>query len=413
MAAITVLSPSPLANALALLQGGDHAGAMAACQSVLAQAPDHAEALHLVGVLLCLQGNATAALPSLHRAVVLQSRPDFLMNLANALMETGRSAESLTFFARALKLEPNNALAWCNQGVVLKGLERHAEAVASFEASLRLDPERVMALNGLNASLTLLGRVADALAVGKQALEIKARRSLAASPSGSLVLPQGIVPPLQPTLAQAWVVAFSLFGADETYTQGALENVRLARALLPQWICRFYCDDTVPAPVLAQLAQAGAQVCMMPATNLFMRLSWRFLVADDPLVGRYLCRDCDSRLSPREVATIDAWIASGQPFHMVRDAPTHIDLVLAGLWGGCAQWLPPLAPMLARYPAQRDRFADQAFLGDVVWPYLRDRVLLHDSQWGILGAQPFPAQAPRPDSPQMHVGSGFKLALAG
>jgi len=43
---------------------------------------------------------------------------------------------------------------------------------------------------------------------------------------------------------------------------------------------------------------------------------WRFWAADDPEVGIMLSRDCDSRISDREIAAINEWLESDKDFHI-------------------------------------------------------------------------------------------------
>ncbi|HSV58206.1 MAG TPA: hypothetical protein VLJ19_04840 [Variovorax sp.] len=124
---------------------------------------------------------------------------------------------------------------------------------------------------------------------------------------------------------------------------------------------------------------------------------WRFLVADDPEVTRFLIRAADSLLSEREQMAVQAWTESLYWFHHLRDYFTHTELILAGLWGGCRGVLPPLKPLMVHWLArQRDltRFADQIFLREEVWPLLRQSVLNHDEIFGFHDARPFPAHPP-------------------
>jgi hypothetical protein len=52
-----------------------------------------------------------------------------------------------------------------------------------------------------------------------------------------------------------------------------------------------------------------------PGIGLFQR----FLVMNDPTVGRFLVRDCDARLSLAEADLVQQWIDSNHPFHVVRE----------------------------------------------------------------------------------------------
>ena len=58
-----------LAAALKRHRGGDLAGAMAAYRSLLAEAPAHAETLHLLGVATLQSGDADAAAALIERAI--------------------------------------------------------------------------------------------------------------------------------------------------------------------------------------------------------------------------------------------------------------------------------------------------------------------------------------------------------
>ncbi len=122
--------------------------------------------------------------------------------------------------------------------------------------------------------------------------------------------------------------------------------------------------------------------------------------ANDPRVFRFLVRDVDSVLNAREAAAVEAWIDSGQPFHVMRDWWTHTDLILAGMWGGVAGVLPDIARLMKAYrpPNLETPNIDQWFLRDRIWPCLRGRVLVHDRCFAAPGRHPFPG----PQAPEGH-----------
>jgi hypothetical protein len=140
------------------------------------------------------------------------------------------------------------------------------------------------------------------------------------------------------------------------------------------------------------------------------RLLWRFEVAADPTVRRFLCRDADSLLTVKERVAIDAWLASAYHFHAMRDWYTHTDLLLAGMWGGVGGILPPVATLLSAYQAWRVEHdhVDQDLLSETVWPILRGHVLIHDSVFApCLGSVPFPPYGALPAG--MHIGQNAFL----
>ena len=133
------------------------------------------------------------------------------------------------------------------------------------------------------------------------------------------------------------------------------------------------------------------------------RLTRRFLVADDPAVGRYLVRDCDSLVNAREAAAVSAWTDGGKPFHVMRDWWTHTDPILAGMWDGLGGVLPPIAPMIEAYRSKEIETPnwDQWFLRDRIWPSIREATLVHDRLFTTEGSLPFPGIMP---AGNLHVG---------
>ena len=59
------------------------------------------------------------------------------------------------------------------------------------------------------------------------------------------------------------------------------------------------------------------------------------------------------------------------------------------------------------YRSTEHRWIDQDFLRLEVWPRIREEVLIHDSNYTLFGARPFPAQGRL--TPPNHVGAGLLL----
>ena len=222
------------------------------------------------------------------------------------------------------------------------------------------------------------------------------------------------VPPFDAARPERNVVSFSLFGDDERYTRTAIMNARAARFLYLDWTCRFYVDDSVPAAVIQALVSEGARLLKvngMP-TKPFGTF-WRFLVADDAEVDRFIIRDADSVLNIRESIAVREWLASDRHFHVMRDHYDHAELIVPGMWGGVRGALPPIGPTAQRYLASRNdlpgRTADQEFLRDMLWPTVRASVLTHDSQFAFGEKQDFPALGCLPA--RCYVGCDGRLML--
>ena len=132
-----------LKTALAHHQAGRLDRAEALYRTVLADDPDHADALHLLGVLAYQCGKPAAALQLIERALPsLAELPDAHLNYGNALRDLGRPAEAAASYRRAIALKPDHGMAHNNlarllidQGALAAGLEnarRAAELIPDF-----------------------------------------------------------------------------------------------------------------------------------------------------------------------------------------------------------------------------------------------------------------------------------------
>lgn len=182
-------------------------------------------------------------------------------------------------------------------------------------------------------------------------------------------------------VAWRWVVSFSLYGTSPRYTVGALENARLMADYYTGWEMWVYHDESVPDHVLSDLRRhACVRLINMQGHALKSRMSWRFLVASEPTVARYVVRDIDSRLSAREAAAVAEWVGLGKRFHVMRDHPSHSNYAMSGgMWGGLSTAVPGMGALLAQRNLNDEYLTDMDFLNRVVWPLAEKSVLQHDA----------------------------------
>ena len=163
-----------LGQALALHQQGRLGEAEAAYRAVLAVAPDHPDALHLLGVMLLQRRDFAAAAETIGRSVALRPiDPAAQGNLGTALLQLGRDVEALAAFDRALALKPDYAEAFNNRGLILARLHRPAEALASYERALALRPDYGDALKNRGTVLRVLGRKPEAVESYSRAMALR------------------------------------------------------------------------------------------------------------------------------------------------------------------------------------------------------------------------------------------------
>jgi hypothetical protein len=181
----------------------------------------------------------------------------------------------------------------------------------------------------------------------------------------------------------AGVIAFSLFGNERRYCQGAVENAKLIQWIYPGWTARFYVDESIPQAVLKQLHSQHAEIVVMPLSWDQEGIFWRFLVADEPGYQCWLVRDADSRLNYRERRAVDDWLDSGREFHVMRDHPAHCKPIMGAMFGGLRGALPNMALLIDDWRTASRPYGrhgdDETFLAEIIWPLVQDRSLIHDS----------------------------------
>ena len=325
------------------------------------------------------------------------------------LFSLGDFEAALQIMKVVLAKVPEDLQALVNVGVCLNRLQRQGEAVVYLEKSLeQIRPDTAADVvenlyDALAHACYKIERHDEAIGFGRRSLEYKDRQ---VAPKKPLRLPR--LKAFDKDKPNQNVIAFSLWGDAQRYCLGAIENARVAPLLFPEWRCRFYCDSSVPEWVVGQLLAYGADIVMAAEPRrLHEGLFWRFQVANDAAVDRFLVRDVDSVFSLRERMAVNEWLDSGKAFHLMRDFYTHTDLILAGMWGGVAGILPDIATLAEPYISASDktRNCDQAFLRREIWPLIKPWVLIHDDYFGCFEARPFPEYANK--LPIGYVGQGL------
>jgi hypothetical protein len=323
-----------------------------------------------------------------------RSRAQDYLALAMFLFESGAFRESLDWLQKAAAIWPANPQLWENIGVLLLRLERWEEATKELERAVALGST---SFNVLDSLCHCFGQLNDSVATqyyGRRVLEAKNKASLAKGTR--YPIPKQPPTRFEPKRKQENVISYSLWGNNPRYVTPLLENLKIWPHVFPAWTIRVYIDKSVSDDVSNQLKRSGAELVDKTSerdTTFYSRLLWRFEVANDSKVRRFLVRDADSLLTVKERVAVDAWLASDAYFHMMRDFYTHTDLILAGMWGGVANILPNIEKLWEAYrpPHVQGRTADQRFLGDLVWPTVSQSCIIHDSAFtGCLGSVSFP-----------------------
>jgi predicted O-linked N-acetylglucosamine transferase (SPINDLY family) len=193
------------ATAVRCHQAGHARQAAALYRDILRQQPNHAGALHLLGVACHQQGDGEQAAAHIRRAIAIDAtkavyhnnlgvvlraqgaaaeaeaayrgalalQPEYadaLSNLATLLHEQGRRLEALDFFRRALEVQPEHADALYNLGNLCRDQGLTSEAIDWYRKAIAVQPSRAGAHNNLGNALLAERRAAEAIASYRQAL---------------------------------------------------------------------------------------------------------------------------------------------------------------------------------------------------------------------------------------------------
>jgi len=196
-----------LARGLAQHQSGDLAQAEACYREILRVEPDHAEALHLLGVVAQengdylqaerlirsaitrsprvanyhnnlgntyrLQGDLVRAISSYRQAIALDANQfEALHSLANSLADRGDFAQAETCFRDLLRLQPQFADAHYNLGNTKLNQGDAATAIECYRHAIELQPGYAAYHFNLAHALQRLGRLAEAADGYRRVVEI-------------------------------------------------------------------------------------------------------------------------------------------------------------------------------------------------------------------------------------------------
>ncbi len=142
-------------------------------RQLLAQNPNHPEALNLLGVIAQQVGNPDAAIHLLNHAIAANpSAPDYHINLGVALYTIGRFDDAIAAYRQSLRLDPNNPVAHNNLGNALCQIGHFDEAITECREALRLNPNYAEASNNLGNALQDKGLLDEAMAAYRRAIQL-------------------------------------------------------------------------------------------------------------------------------------------------------------------------------------------------------------------------------------------------
>ena len=159
--------PSPaglLQEAIAHHQAGLLEKAKGLYQLILRKNPNHADALHLLGMISYQTGDHSEAEELIRKAITVDGKAAlFHVNLGNVLKARGRNTEAAASFNTALSLQPGMAEAHYNLATALCDGGDPEGSLPHFRAALKSNPGLAEAHFNLGVALKRLNRNEEAI----------------------------------------------------------------------------------------------------------------------------------------------------------------------------------------------------------------------------------------------------------
>ena len=186
-----------LQQAISLYQAGQLPQAEQRCQQILRDFPQHADALHLLGVIACQVEEYKIATDLISRALEIgsnQSQPQFsemYNNLGNALLGQGNLEESIQAYQQAIHIQPQFSEAYYNLGNALRKQGKLEESIKAYQQSIRLQLDHVEAHNNLGIALEEQGKLEESIKNYQQAIHLRPDYAVVYGNLGTVLQKQG------------------------------------------------------------------------------------------------------------------------------------------------------------------------------------------------------------------------------
>ena len=141
-------------------------------RQILTEQPQHAGALHNLGLIAHRVGRHDMAVDLFRQAIALMPNwAEAYCNLANALREMGQLDQAIAAYCQAIAIRPNFPEAHSNLGNALRDKGQLDEAVAACHEAIALRPDYAQAYNNLGNALGDKRQLDDAIFAYRKAIE--------------------------------------------------------------------------------------------------------------------------------------------------------------------------------------------------------------------------------------------------
>ena len=173
-------------------QAGRLPEAEALYRQVLAQQPNHADALHLLGMIEGRGGRAAEGLQRIRRAISISpANANYRSSLGGVLALQGQLDDAIAAYRRAVELRPDFAEAWNNLAQVLGQRLQTDGSIAAYRQVAALRRDSADAQFNLANALGSAGRWDEAIAAYRQAVTLRPNFAQAFSNLGAALRARG------------------------------------------------------------------------------------------------------------------------------------------------------------------------------------------------------------------------------
>ncbi len=177
-----------LQRGVTLHQTGSFGDAQRLYEQILAQQPNHFDALHLSGVLACQSGELERALTLISRAVKINGKsPLAAYNLGEVHRLLHHREEAAGCYLRAAALKPDYAAAWNSLGMIRQQTGDLPQAEEAYRRAMILMPDSAELRNNLGTLLHDRGKLPEAEVAYRRALALRGDYAEAYNNLGTLL----------------------------------------------------------------------------------------------------------------------------------------------------------------------------------------------------------------------------------
>lgn len=176
------------------------------------------------------------------------------------------------------------------------------------------------------------------------------------------------------------VVSFVLWGSNEVYNYGLLENIRFVQQHMRDFEVWVYCTkDILEITRKTCLETPLVRLIEREGKPGFFCTAWRFEPMFEEGVEVCISRDTDSRITLRELTWIRDWLnRPGKEFHVFRDDPGHRSPIMAGMCGSRGPIIRNLKTPFFDYFQNSLRYGiDEEALKNIIYPAILPSLIVY------------------------------------